>query len=182
MPRAARDPNTGLTPKELQAYEHFVAHGSKQAAYLHAYGATGSNGRPRTAVAAEKGAAQVFRRPEVRTWLSENMARTLERVEISAEEANREVIRIAMADPLPDIAEAMETHGGLTAAALRSLPPSVRACIKSITATRDGVRIEFYDKLKALKMLGDRLGIFRKEEAPPMNVQFNIQIGEIPEE
>ena len=75
---------------------------------------------------------------------------------------------------------------------IKKIPEDVAFCIKKFTSKRtyskdgspeDTVSIEFYDKLKALEMLGKHAGMFHDREGLglPVNLQNTTLVINLPE-
>ncbi len=56
--------------------------------------------------------------------------------------------------------------GVLTVLPTRELPPDAGAAIAAIERTSNGLKVKFYDKLKALELLGKYLGLFEGKTQP----------------
>ena len=83
----------------------------------------------------------------------------MEETAISAEEVLQQLRAIALAD----VTGAMTVQdGNLTVRDTDSLPPELRLAVSSVEKSAGGLKVKFYDKLKALELLGKHLGIFEQ--------------------
>ena len=85
---------------------------------------------------------------------------------ISPEQVLQELAAIAFAR-VPDY---MDCDGNLKA----ELRPSQRAAIASIEKSSTGVKVKFYDKMKALELLGKHFGLFDGKESQEEKEDNNL--------
>lgn len=52
---------------------------------------------------------------------------------------------------------------------VRDIPPGTAAAVQSVEKTSTGIRVKFYDKLKALELLGKATGLFDGLPKPEQN-------------
>lgn len=79
---------------------------------------------------------------------------------ISAEEVLAQIRAIAMAD----VTELMQVEQGeLVVRSTAELPPQLRRAICSVEKSAGSLKVKFYDKLKALELLGKFLGLFDRQ-------------------
>jgi hypothetical protein len=112
------------------------------------------------------GAYQLLRKPQVKALIDKLVREDLKRSQATADEVLREMSRVAMVDPSELIGE----DGKVLP--LRSMPVSVRRCIRSIEKDAKGnVKFTFWDKNVALtnlarhhKLLTDNLVIDDKRD------------------
>ena len=90
----------------------------------------------------------------------ETEART-KKLEIKADAVLQELAKIAFVN-IGDFIEMNESNE-IKFKPLKSLKPSETAAIKSISSGANGMNIQFYDKLTALKSLGDYLNLWSGE-------------------
>ena len=99
-------------------------------------------------------------------------------------------------DELAAIGFARATHflsvsqGELTIRDTDSLSPADQAAISSIEQTSNGIRLKFYDKMKALELLGKLMGFLEGENETVRNnlleailaaTQEEVELDDIPE-
>ena len=85
---------------------------------------------------------------------------------ISPEGVLQELAAIAFAR-VPDY---MDSDGNLKA----DLKPAQRAAIASVEKSSTGVKVKFYDKMKALELLGKHFGLFDGKENPDDKEDNNL--------
>lgn len=150
----------------------------KQQLFVLHYLATGGNGTEAARRAGYKGSdatlAQVahenLNKPEVAAAVEKERARQLERVQIKADEVLMELRRVA----LTDLADAFDGKTGALKAP-KDMPPELRRALSGIEVEdlyegrgreRECVgqvrKVKFWDKVKALELLGKHLGLFRE--------------------
>ncbi|MBQ3252148.1 MAG: terminase small subunit [Oscillospiraceae bacterium] len=91
--------------------------------------------------------------------------------ELSTHEILEELRAIAMARATDFMAV---RDGGLEIRATDSLTPEQAAAIASIERSTGGLKVKFYDKLKALELLGKYLGLFETRAAWPDGQETNL--------
>ena len=82
---------------------------------------------------------------------------------VSPEEILQKLHAIAMHDATDVVAV---QNGELEICATDALPPDTKSAIASIEASAGKVKVKFYDKLKALELLGRHMGLFEPQLAP----------------
>ena len=88
--------------------------------------------------------------------------------EVTVEDIIRQLKAIALAD----VTRAVTIRDGQPVIAdTDSLPEAVRLAVAGVEKSAGGVKVKFYDKLKALELLGRALGLF--EQKPAATAQSN---------
>lgn len=80
-----------------------------------------------------------------------------QRMDLCPEEILRELQTLALARATDFLAV---RNGAVDIKSTDELPPELTAAIASVEKTSTGLRVKFYDKLKALELLGKYLGFF----------------------
>lgn len=88
---------------------------------------------------------------------------------ISPEQVMRELAAIAFAR-VPDLLEIDGTNVKLK----DNLKPSQRAAVASVEKSTTGIKVKFYDKLKALELLGKHFGLFEGKENQETSKDNNL--------
>lgn len=146
--------NTGLTPKEIIFVEHVVKGESLTKSALKA-GYSKSN-------AGQMG-SQMNKKPHVQAAIQMLMALAATRIEISAEMVLQEVAAIAHSDMR---SYASWGVNGVLIKESASLTKQQSAAIAEVyDAPKRGKGVKLYDKLAALRLLGEYTGVFKKDPA-----------------
>ena len=83
--------------------------------------------------------------------------------DVKAEDILYQLRAIALADTT---ALVQVQDGTLSIRSTDQLPKQLRCAIASIEKSAGGIKVKFYDKLKALELLGKYLGLFEGGSAP----------------
>jgi phage terminase small subunit len=100
---------------------------------------------------------ELLKKPRVAEAVATAMATRADRVQVKADDVLRELKHVATLDPVKMLRE------GGTTLPLHEMPEEVRRCIASIEETEYGTRYRFWDKLKALELLGKHLELFTEK-------------------
>ena len=107
--------------------------------------------------------SQMNKKPHVQAALQKLMALVATRIEITAENILQEVAAIAHSN-MKDYAE--WGAGGVLIKESSSLALQKSAAISEVyDAPKRGIGVKLYDKLAALKLLGEHVGVFKKDPA-----------------
>lgn len=136
----------GLSEKRARfAREYLVDRNGKQAAIRAGYKAT----------SAEQAASRMLRDPAVKAYIEQGEVKLTEKVGLTAELVLEELLTIACAD----IADAYDADGTLLP--IKQMPLAVRKALASIETSDKGVKVRRWDKVEALKLLGQHLGAWK---------------------
>jgi phage terminase small subunit len=143
----------------------------RQAAFVREYIAAGCKSATRAAVRAGYGAgaavtaSRLLRNPKVAAEIEKVQGRLLDREEITAGRVMRELADVAFCSPM----DAVDDEGNLLP--LRQMPKGVRHAVELVFKDGELSRLRVPDKLSALKMLADYLGLPKQppsmSSAPP---------------
>lgn len=136
----------GLSEKRARfAREYLVDRNGKQAAIRAGYKPT----------SAEQAASRMLRDPAVKAYIEQGEAKLTEKVGLTAELVLEELLTIAQAD----IADAYDADGNLLP--IKQMPLAVRKALASVEVGDKGVKVRRWDKVEALKLLGQHLGAWK---------------------
>lgn len=137
-----------MTPKqEVFAREYLKDLNATEAAIRAGYAPSTANSHAHTYLAD----------PEVQALIATLAAERNKKLQIDAQQVLRDILEIAFADP----AAAYDEDGSFKRD-IHQIPAPLRKTISSIKTTQNGVitEVKFWDKLKALEMLGRHLSLF----------------------
>lgn len=123
---------------------------------------------------AEVTASKLLRNPKVRAYIDERMAEHSRRTGVTQERIIRELARIAFLDPTQlvnmDTAELLDNSTTDDRAAIASVK------VKTMSGETEMIEreVRFADKIKALELLGKRLGMWIDKQQ--VDVQGAVQI------
>lgn len=149
--------SAGLTEKQRRFCEEYLVDLNATRAYLAVYHSV------KKEATAAVCAAKLLRNAKVKEHLKSRRKAQQERVEIRQDDVLRELASIAFAD----VTEIVSVEGGkVFIANTDDIPADKRKIIAGIKEGREGLEIKFYDRLRALELLGKHLGIFdqRKDD------------------
>lgn len=162
----------GLTPKQQSFVdEYLVDLNAKQAAVRAGY----------SRKTAEVQGSRLLRNAQVRKAVNEGKKERSERTRTTADEILLELRKIALAD----IAEAFDDEGRLRP--LREIPAEVRKAISGVEVSQefegsgrnryhsgDLMKVKFWEKTKALELLGKHLRLFTDRVQVDTNVSIRV--------
>lgn len=99
----------------------------------------------------------LYNQPHIRARIEELLEERKERWSQMVDRVLREYEKLAFVN----IADILKVTGQkLTVEDFDKLSDDLKACIKKVKQTRDGITLELYDKVQALTMIGKHLNIF----------------------
>ena len=121
-------------------------------AYKQAYGEQLSN------EVAAVNASNLLRKPNISQYIDKRVRAREKRTEIKQDDVVRSLKNILDAN----VTDLVNASGSFTFSVkdTSEIPKELQYAIKSIKPGRDGIEIEFYDKLKAAELLGKHLGMY----------------------
>lgn len=105
-------------------------------------------------------ASRLLTKANIKGEIEKRMKEREKRTEITQDKVLREIANLAFTDRT-DIVKV--TSGRLVIKDFSELTPEQRACISSIKETKFGIDVTFYNKEKALELLGKHLGMFTEK-------------------
>lgn len=153
-----------LLQKQEKFCQHYVRHGNATAAYKHAYK---SDRMSDSAIAVN--ASKVLKNTKILLRLEELNKRAVSAAVMSKQEA-LELLSVKARVRITDVCDfSQELIGNnedgdpvyqtvWTMKDSKDIAPEVLACIKSVTVTKTGPKIELYDANASAKLLADMLG------------------------
>ena len=102
-------------------------------------------------------AAKILRNPKIQEKIQKAMAEREKRTEITQDRVLREIANLAFTDRT-GIVNLKKNR--VIIQDFEELTPEQRACVAGVKETKYGIEVSFYNKEKALEMLGRHLGMF----------------------
>lgn len=138
-----------LTPKQTCFVEQYLIDlNGTQAAIRAGYSPNG----------ADVQAVQLLRNPRVRAELDRQMAERASRVGVTQDRVLRELVRLGFGDARKVL---RWTEKGVRLIPSDELDDDAAALVAEVAETKDGLRIKVHDKLKALNLMGQHLGMWK---------------------
>lgn len=109
---------------------------------------------------ARANASRLLTKANTKAEIEKRIKEREKRTEITQDKVLREIANLAFTDRT-DIVKV--TSGRLVIKDFSELTPEQRTCISSIKETKFGIDITFYNKEKALELLGKHLGMFTEK-------------------
>lgn len=106
---------------------------------------------------AAKAGSRLLRNVEVEEYLNKRIMEREARQEVKQDRVLKELSNMIDLDVTEIVSIDSDT---VIVKDTSCLTAEQKKCIKSIKQTRDGIEIQFYDKMKALELLGRHLGMF----------------------
>lgn len=122
---------------------------------------------------AKSAASRLLTYVDVQAYIQEHMQARQERTQITQDMVLREIAAIAFAD-INDVVEIK--NGSVFLADTGDLTPEQRKIIAGVKEGQAGVEIKFFDRLRALELLGKHLGLFdpRKDQLDQQEQEARI--------
>ncbi|MDY5795471.1 MAG: terminase small subunit [Fusobacterium gastrosuis] len=102
-------------------------------------------------------ASKLLRKPKVQEKIQKAMAEREKRTEITQDRVLKEISNLAFTDRTGIV---NLNNNRLIIKNFDELTPEQKACISGVKETKYGIEVTFYNKEKALEMLGRHLGMF----------------------
>lgn len=102
-------------------------------------------------------AAKILRNPKIQEKIQKAMAEREKRTEITQDRVLKEIANLAFTDRTGIV---NLNNNRLIIKNFDELTPEQKACISGVKETKYGIEVTFYNKEKALEMLGRHLGMF----------------------
>ena len=103
-------------------------------------------------------ASKHLRKPKVTQYLQDRIKERERRTEITQDDVVRSLKMILDANVI-DVVNVKGQYK-ITLKDISEIPKELQYAIKSIKPSKDGIEVEFYDKLRAVELLGKHLGMF----------------------
>ena len=104
-------------------------------------------------------ASKLLRKPKVQEKIQAAMKEREKRTEITQDKVLNEIANLAFTDRT----EIVNLNNRVIIKNFDELSPEQKACISGVKETKHGIEVTFYNKEKALEMLGRHLGIFTEK-------------------
>lgn len=100
---------------------------------------------------------KLLRKPNIQIEIEKRMEDREKRTEVTQDKVVKELARLAFTDRTSIV---KVTSGSLRIKSFDELTEDQKACISGAKETKFGIEVTFYNKEKALEMLGRHLGLF----------------------